>query len=233
MRMVKASIAALTVAGASLWGALAPAPASAKDIVINMAAPDWLPTRFMQEEFDKSYKSKTGNNVKLVIDFIPWGSFYQRVAASLSSGEKKYQMIVTDSQWLGDFVEGGHYLKLNKYIDADPELQAVIADLHPVLLSTSSSYPYKSTNYYGFPQFPDNLVTAYRKRSVLQRDGAGELQEAVQSDPPLLLQRMGGRRLGSLREHRQVLPTQEGRQARRRRRRRRFLRHRLSDGQAL
>ena len=70
MRMVKASIAALTVAGASVWGALAPAPASAKDIVINMAAPDWLPTRFMQEEFDKSYKSKTGNNVKLVIDFI-------------------------------------------------------------------------------------------------------------------------------------------------------------------
>ncbi len=128
-----------------------------------MAAPDWLPTRFMQEEFDKTYKSKSGNNVKLVIDFIPWGSFYQRVAASLSSGEKKYQMIVTDSQWLGDFVEGGHYLKLNKYIDADPELQAVIADMHPVLLSTSSSYPYKSNNYYGFPQFPDNLVTAYRK----------------------------------------------------------------------
>jgi multiple sugar transport system substrate-binding protein len=64
--------------------------------VINMAAPDWLPTRFMQEEFDRSYKSKSGNNVKLVLDFIPWGSFYQRVAASLSSGEEKYQMIVTN-----------------------------------------------------------------------------------------------------------------------------------------
>jgi multiple sugar transport system substrate-binding protein len=163
MGMLKASIAALAAAGALLGAALAPAPASAKDIVINMAAPDWLPTRFMQEEFDKTYKAKSGNNVKLVIDFIPWGSFYQRVAASLSSGEKKYQMIVTDSQWLGDFVEGGHYLKLNKYIDADPELQAIIADMHPVLLATSSSYPYKSNNYYGFPQFPDNLVTAYRK----------------------------------------------------------------------
>ena len=163
MGMLKASIAALAAAGALMGAALAPAPASAKDIVINMAAPDWLPTRFMQEEFDKTYKAKSGNNVKLVIDFIPWGSFYQRVAASLSSGEKKYQMIVTDSQWLGDFVEGGHYLKLNKYIDADPELQAIVADLHPVLLSTSSSYPYKSNNYYGFPQFPDNLVTAYRK----------------------------------------------------------------------
>ena len=233
MRLVKTSIAAFAVAGASLWGALAPAPASAKDIVINMAAPDWLPTRFMQEEFDRSYKSKSGNNVKLVIDFIPWGSFYQRVAASLSSGEKKYQMIVTDSQWLGDFVEGGHYLKLNKYIDADPELQAVIADMHPVLLSTSSSYPYKSTNYYGFPQFPDNLVTAYRKDLFCNATERANFQEAVQPGPALLLQRMGGRRLGSLRKHRQVLPAQEGRQARRRRGRRRFLRHRLSDGQAV
>ncbi len=163
MGRLMTSVAALAAATMLAGAAVAPAPALAKDIVINMAAPDWLPTRFMQEEFDKSYKAKSGNNVKLVLDFIPWGSFYQRVAASLSSGEKKYQMIVTDSQWLGDFVEGGHYLKLNKYIDADPELQKIIADLHPVLLSTSSSYPYKSTNYYGFPQFPDNLVTAYRK----------------------------------------------------------------------
>jgi len=163
MRVVNGTVAAIAIAAGTLWGAVsAPAPADAKDIVINMAAPDWLPTRFMQEEFNRTYKAKSGNNVKLVIDFIPWGTFYQKVAASLSSGEKKYQMIVTDSQWLGDFVEGGHYLKLNKYIDADPELQATLADLHQVLKDTSSSYPYKSTNYYGFPQFPDNLVTAYR-----------------------------------------------------------------------
>ena len=163
MKKLGLSLAALAAAAVLAGVCVAPAPAYAKDIVINMAAPDWLPTRFMQEEFDRTYKSKSGNNVKLVLDFIPWGSFYQRVAASLSSGEKKYQMIVTDSQWLGDFVEGGHYLKLNKYIEADPELQKLIGDLHPVLLSTSSSYPYKSTNYYGFPQFPDNLVTAFRK----------------------------------------------------------------------
>ena len=163
-----------------------------------MAAPDWLPTRFMQEEFDKTYKAKSGNNVKLVIDFIPWGSFYQRVAASLSSGEKKYQMIVTDSQWLGDFVEGGHYLKLNKYIDADPELQAIIADLHPVLLSTSSSYPYKSTQLLRLPAVPRQSGHGLPEGSVLQRDRAGELQEAVQPGPALLLQRMGRRRLAAL-----------------------------------
>jgi len=163
MKGLKVGIAAAAITASTLvGGAFTATPAYAKDIVINMAAPDWLPTRFMQEEFNRSYKAKSGNNVKLAIDFIPWPSFYQRVAASLSSGEKKYQMIVTDSQWMGDFVEGGHYLKLNKYIEADPELQATLADMHQVLKDTSSSYPYKSTNYYGFPQTPDNLVTYYR-----------------------------------------------------------------------
>ncbi|MBT3397180.1 MAG: extracellular solute-binding protein, partial [Alphaproteobacteria bacterium] len=84
---------------------------SAKDIVINMAGPDWGPTRFLQEKFNKTYKAKSGNNVKLVFDFIPWPNFYDRVAASLTSGEKKYQMVVSDSQWIGTFIEGGHFLK--------------------------------------------------------------------------------------------------------------------------
>ncbi len=163
MQGLKLGIAAAAVtAGVLLGGAVTATPAQAKDIVINMAAPDWLPTRFMQEEFNRTYKAKSGNSVKLVIDFIPWPSFYQRVAASLSSGEKKYQMIVTDSQWMGDFVEGGHYLKLNKYIEADPELQATLADMHQVLKDTASSYPATSQNFYGFPQFPDNLVTFFR-----------------------------------------------------------------------
>ena len=48
------------------------------------------------------------------MDFIPWPSFYERVAASLTSGEQKYQMIVTDSQWLGAFVEGGYYKDLTE-----------------------------------------------------------------------------------------------------------------------
>ncbi|HTZ66606.1 MAG TPA: hypothetical protein VMB83_03890 [Roseiarcus sp.] len=83
MGRLMTSIAALSAASILTGAAVAPAPALAKDIVINMAAPDWLPTRFMQEEFDRSYKAKSRNNVKLVLDFIPWGSFYQRVAASL------------------------------------------------------------------------------------------------------------------------------------------------------
>ena len=71
-------------------------------------------------------------------------------------------MAVSDSQWLGAFVEGGYYLKLNKFIDADPELQAIFKDLHPNLVAAYSTYPYKSNNYYGFPQMPDVLIVYYR-----------------------------------------------------------------------
>jgi multiple sugar transport system substrate-binding protein len=71
-------------------------------------------------------------------------------------------MVVSDSQWLGAFVEGGYYMKINEFIDADPELQATFQDLHPNLVAAYSTYPHKSDNYYGFPQMPDVLIVYYR-----------------------------------------------------------------------
>ena len=136
--------------------------AGAKDITIKMAVPDWPPTRIMQDLANESYKAKSGNNVKLEADFIPWPNYYERLAASLTSGEQKYQMVVSDSQWLGAFVEGGYYMKINDFIDADPELQEIFQDLHPNLVAAYSTYPHKSDNYYGFPQMPDVLVVYYR-----------------------------------------------------------------------
>ncbi len=179
-----ASAASLTV------GLLAGGAAQAADIRITMAAPDWPPTRFMKEEFDRSYQSPAGHNTVLDIDFIPWPSFYERVAASLASGEQKYQMIVTDSQWLGAFVEGGYYKDLTDLMIADPELTAIMEDLHPALVSAYSTYPHKTkdyieehgfpapdTRYFGFPQFPDTYVTFYRQDLFCHEGEAAAFQE--------------------------------------------------------
>ena len=94
--------------------------ASAEEIVLKMAVPDWPPTRIMKDLFDKNYKAPSGNDVKLDIDFIPWPDYYTRLNASLTSGEQKYNMAVSDSQWLGAFIAGGYYRKINDLIDADP-----------------------------------------------------------------------------------------------------------------
>ena len=135
---------------------------NSKTVEIIMAAPDWPPTRFMQEYFNSNFPQSGDTEIKLTLDFIPWDNFYTNVAASLTSGEQKYSMIVSDSQWLGAFIEGGYFQKLNKYIDADPELQAIFDDMHQGYKEGYTTYPYKSENYYGFPQFPDNYVNFYR-----------------------------------------------------------------------
>ena len=154
-----AGLAATLLAGGATY-------ASAEEVTLTMAVPDWPPTRIMKKFFDEQYKPESGNTVKLDVDFIPWPDFYTRVNASLTSGEKKYNFIVSDSQWLGAFVEGGYFRKINDLIDADPGLKATMDSMHPAVLNAYSTYPNSTPNYYGFPQFPDVLVT-YGRKDVL------------------------------------------------------------------
>lgn len=160
-RKIKSVITAASIAAAFLICNVT--LVAAAEVTLRMAVPDWPPTRIMKKFFDEQYKPKSGNTVKLDVDFIPWPDFYTRVNASLTSGEKKYNFIVSDSQWLGAFVEGGYFRKINDLLDADPEFMKTFKEIHPNLLNAYATYPYKSENYYGFPQFPDVLVNFARK----------------------------------------------------------------------
>ena len=144
--------------------------AYAEDVTLTMAVPDWPPTRIMKKFFDEQYKPASGNTVKLDVDFIPWPDFYTRVNASLTSGEQKYNFIVSDSQWLGAFVEGGYFRKINDLLDADPEFKKTFLEIHPNPRNAYSTYPHKSENYYGFPQFPDVLVNFARKDIICNEE---------------------------------------------------------------
>ncbi|WP_373505338.1 ABC transporter substrate-binding protein [Aestuariivirga sp.] len=160
--------ATLLVGGATI--------ASAEEITLTMAVPDWPPTRIMKKMFDEQYKPASGNTVKLEVDFIPWPDFYTRVNASLTSGEQKYNFAVSDSQWLGAFVEGGYFRKVNDLIDADPELKATMDQMHPAVVAAYSTYPHKTPNYYGFPQFPDVIVNFARKDVICNEEEQAAFQ---------------------------------------------------------
>ena len=133
MKLSTSMMGGLAAAALAAAAGIAIAPAFAEDVTLKMAVPDWPPTHIMKDLFEKSYKPPSGNKVTLDVDFIPWPDYYTRLNASLTSGEKKYNMAVSDSQWLGAFIEGGYYLNINKYVDADPGLQAVFKDLHPAV----------------------------------------------------------------------------------------------------
>ncbi len=101
--------------------------------------------------------------VKLDVDFIPWPDFYTRVNASLTSGEKKYNFIVSDSQWLGAFIEGGYYRKINDLLDADPEFKKVVMSMHPAVLAAYSHLSLQVRELLRLPAVPDVLVNFARK----------------------------------------------------------------------
>ena len=168
---------AICLAAAGGLATLMASASIAEEVVLSMAVPDWPPTRIMKDLFDKEYKAPSGNDVKLEVDFIPWPDYYTRLNASLTSGEEKYNMAVSDSQWLGAFIEGGYYRQINDLIDADPELKATLDDMHPAPLQAYATYPYKSENIYGFPQMPDILVTYARSDVLCHEDEQAAFQE--------------------------------------------------------
>jgi multiple sugar transport system substrate-binding protein len=181
---------AASASAAVVAGALAGTAMAQDSVTLTMAAPDWPPTRFLQEYANANYTSPSGREVKVELDFIPWPTFYERVAASLTSGEQKYNMIITDSQWLGAFIEGGYYREMTAEILADPEFTELVADIHPALISAYSVYPHLTPeqvkehpfphpdgHYYGFPQFPDTYVTFYRTDLFCHEGEAAAFEE--------------------------------------------------------
>src|ERR1700721_586726 len=120
MTMKAMMASGLAAASLMLAAGLASGPASAEDVTLKRGVPDGPPTHIMKDLFDKSYKPKSGNKVTLDVDYIPWSDYYTRLNASLTSGEKKYNMAVSDSQWLGAFFEGGSYPNKKKKLEAPP-----------------------------------------------------------------------------------------------------------------
>ena len=211
---MKAMIASgLAAASLLLAAGLASAPASAEDVTLKMAVPDWPPTHIMKDLFDKTYKPKSGNKVTLDVDFIPWPDYYTRLNASLTSGEKKYNMAVSDSQWLGAFIEGGYYLNINKYVDADPDLQAVFKDLHPAVKASYSTYPYKSDKLYGFPQMPDLVINYYRKDVFCDPTEQKNFKAKYNYKLPCTPEEMDQITWDNYKDIRRVLQAKEGRDA--------------------
>ena len=181
-----------------------------------MAVPDWPPTRIMKKFFDEQYKPKSGNTVKLDVDFIPWPDFYTRVNASLTSGEQKYNFIVSDSQWLGAFVEGGYYRKINDLLDADPDFKATLDGMHPALAARPTRpIPTSRDELLRLPAVPGRSGDLRPQGRALPRGRAEELPGEVQREAALHGRRNRRHGLGHVREGRRVLPAQEGRHARR------------------
>lgn len=125
----------------------------------------WLPSslgvEMAQELFAPYAKENFGYNVNFSFSEAPFSQLFQKAAASLATRSNEFNIIISDSQWLGAFAEPGWIVNMNEIIAENPELD--IAWYDPIVVSTYMTYPDGSDQLWGLPQEGDVMVLFIRK----------------------------------------------------------------------
>ncbi len=117
---------------------------------------EWDPANYLQQLVNE-YTEETGVVVNVVQE--PWGSYYDRVAAEWAAQGDSFDLVVGDSQWLGQGVEEGHYVDMTEFLTSTG-LKDTVTE---ATLRYYAEYPTGSGNYYAFPTEGDANGFAYRK----------------------------------------------------------------------
>lgn len=115
----------------------------------------------MATELFAPYAQETlGYTVNFSFEGAPFGQLFQKAANSLSSGSAEYNIIISDSQWIGAFAEPGWILQLNDIIAANPDLNIDFEDAAAIGYRI---YPDGSDQIWGFPQEADTQALFVRQ----------------------------------------------------------------------
>jgi multiple sugar transport system substrate-binding protein len=124
----------------------------------------WPPSALsvtMATELFKPFAKKTyGYDVNFSLEESPFDQLFQKAATSLASKEAQYNIIISDSQWLGAMAEPGWILQLNDIIDQNPDLNI---EFEKAAAIGYRIYPDGSDNIWGFPQEGDDIVLYVRQ----------------------------------------------------------------------
>jgi multiple sugar transport system substrate-binding protein len=140
-------------------------PLAGKNVTLSiLGIGGWVPSSLAQEmgqELFADYaKENFGYNVTVTFAESPFDMLFQKAATSLASGANEYNLIISDSQWLGALSEAGWIVKLNDIIAENPNL-----DVDWYSKSASDAYmiyPDGTDNIWGLPQEADVLMMYVR-----------------------------------------------------------------------
>jgi len=97
-----------------------------------------------------------GANV--TVNCVPIGDWYNTAFTDFAA-QGGADLVVADSQWIGEAVTGGHLLEVTDFM-AD---NIAVDDYVPAALSAYGEYPPNSKEYYGVPLEGDTQMLVYRK----------------------------------------------------------------------
>jgi len=124
----------------------------------------WLPSSLgvqMSPLFAEFAKERYGYDVSFTFQEAPFADLFQKAATSLATRSQEFNIIISDSQWLGALAQPGWIVQLNDIIAQNPELQ--IDWYSPVVVSTYMTYPDGSDQLWGLPQEGDTIALFLRK----------------------------------------------------------------------
>ena len=131
---------------------------------------EWDPANFLQQ-IGNDYEAATGIKVNVVQE--PWGTYFDRVGAEWAAQGDSFDMVVGDSQWLGQGVTEGHYVDMTEFLVGEGIAETVT----PATLAAYGEYPAGSGNYYAYPTEGDANGFAYRKDLFEDADNMAAFEE--------------------------------------------------------
>lgn len=132
------------------------APAGPAVTELNILWAQWAPADYLQE-IGNIYEQETGIKVNVIQE--PWGSFGDRFNVEMAAGGDAWDMVVGDSQWIGQGATNGYYVDMTDFMKAN----GIDKSVTPATLQYYGEYPAGSGKYYGYPTEGDADGWAYRK----------------------------------------------------------------------
>ena len=124
----------------------------------------WLPSRLgvdMSPQFAEYAKKNYGYDVTFSFQEAPFGDLFQKANVSLLTKSQEYNIIISDSQWLGAFAEEKAIVNISDLIKENPELD--IEWVSKTLSDAYQVYPDGSGIKWGLPQEADVVVLYVRQ----------------------------------------------------------------------
>jgi multiple sugar transport system substrate-binding protein len=132
----------------------APSAGNVKELKILWA--QWDPANYLQQ-VGNQYEKETGIKVTVVQE--PWGTFGDRFFTAMAAKSTEWDMVVGDSQWLGQGATSSYYVDMTDFMKSN----GIDKSVTPATLQYYGEYPAGSGKYWGFPTEGDADGWAYRK----------------------------------------------------------------------
>lgn len=140
-------------------------PLAGQSIEMNiLGIAGWLPSSLgvqMSPLFADFARERYGYDVSFNFAEAPFSDLFQKAATSLATRSQEYNIIISDSQWLGALAQPGWILQLNDIIAQNPELK--IDWFSDIVVNTYMTYPDGSDQIWGLPQEGDTIALFIRK----------------------------------------------------------------------